>query len=156
MAANALNYLTIATALVALMLLASKRLRQSSQWRATVTPLASIIGSGFLIVAPLLHSVLGKWALAGMIFLSILAYAIGSIIRFNIVPGSCLMTNITCFYFGMWLPCYFRWDHFKVHHVMTWWRLMTLNAVLWACRRMSKLSNIPGIHAMTLHAFITK
>lgn len=79
-----LNYLTVALSLIALMLLAGRRLRQSPQWRATVTPLASIIGSGFLIVAPLLHSVLGKWALAGMISLSILAYAIGAVIRFNI------------------------------------------------------------------------
>jgi len=84
MVANVLNYLTVTTALISLVFLASKRLRQSNQWRATVTPLASIIGSGFLIVAPLLHAVLGKWALAGMIFLSILAYAIGSVIRFNI------------------------------------------------------------------------
>ena len=81
---NALNYLTVVTALITLVFLARKRLRQSRQWRATVTPLASIIGSGFLIVAPLLHAVLGKWALVGMIFLSVLAYAIGSIIRFNI------------------------------------------------------------------------
>jgi hypothetical protein len=81
---DALNYLTVLVSLVALVLLASRRLRQSFQWRATVTPLASIIGSGFLIVAPLLHSVLGKWALAGMILLSALAYAIGAIIRFNI------------------------------------------------------------------------
>jgi hypothetical protein len=84
MESNALNYLTVVMALISLVFLARKRLRQSNQWRATVTPLASIIGSGFLIVAPLLHAVLGKWALAGMIFLSILAYAIGSIIRFNI------------------------------------------------------------------------
>lgn len=84
MVASALNYVTVVTALISLAFLARKRLRQSNQWRATVTPLASIIGSGFLIVAPLLHAVLGKWALAGMIFLSILAYAIGSIIRFNI------------------------------------------------------------------------
>ena len=84
MVANVLNYLTVATALISLVFLARKRLRQSIQWRATVTPLASIIGSGFLIVAPLLHAVLGKWALAGMIILSILAYAIGSVIRFNI------------------------------------------------------------------------
>lgn len=81
---NELNYLAVITAIVALFLLANKRLRQSKQWRATVTPLASIIGSGFLIIAPLLHSVLGKWALAGMIILSVLAYAIGSVIRFNI------------------------------------------------------------------------
>ena len=83
-AIGALNYVTVATAVVSLLLLAHRRLRRSNQWRATVTPLASIIGSGFLIVAPLLHAVLGKWALAGMIGLSALAYAIGAVIRFNI------------------------------------------------------------------------
>lgn len=62
----------------------SKRIRLSEQWRATVTPLASIIGSGFLIVAPLLHSVMGKWALLGIVLLSVLAYCLGGVIRFNI------------------------------------------------------------------------
>ena len=90
---NELNYIAVITALVALLFLASKRLRQSKQWRATITPLASIIGSGFLIVAPLLHSVLGKWALVGMIILTILAYAIGSIIRFNIQYAETYLIN---------------------------------------------------------------
>jgi len=79
-----LNFLATLSALVALLVLASGRLRVSSQWRATVTPLASIIGSGFLIVAPLLHAVLGKWALAGMALLTLLAYGIGAVIRYNI------------------------------------------------------------------------
>jgi hypothetical protein len=37
----------------------SKRLRASSSWSATVTPLASIMGSGFLLSAPLLTGVVG-------------------------------------------------------------------------------------------------
>jgi hypothetical protein len=32
----------------------SKHLAASSNWKATVTPLASIMGSGFLVSAPLL------------------------------------------------------------------------------------------------------
>jgi hypothetical protein len=32
----------------------SKRLATSSNWKATVTPLASIMGSGFFVSAPLL------------------------------------------------------------------------------------------------------
>jgi len=68
------NYFIILFALITLLFLANNRLRNSFQWRATVTPLASIIGSGFLIVAPLLHSILGKWALAGISIL---------------LPGSC-------------------------------------------------------------------
>jgi len=79
-----LNYFIVLFALITLLILANNRLRNSFQWRATVTPLASIIGSGFLIVAPLLHSILGKWALAGISILLLLAYAIGAVIRFNI------------------------------------------------------------------------
>jgi len=78
------NSIALATSLLVAIVLFLPRLRQSVQWRATVTPLASIIGSGFLIIAPLLHSVMGKWALLGIILLSILAYTLGSVIRFNI------------------------------------------------------------------------
>ena len=37
----------------------SKRLAASSNWKATVTPLASIMGSGFLVSAPLLGGIVG-------------------------------------------------------------------------------------------------
>ncbi len=60
------------------------KLQNHLLWRATVTPLASIIGSGFLIIAPLLGSITGKWALAAMGLITAAAYAIGAIIRFNI------------------------------------------------------------------------
>ena len=40
----------------------SKRLAGSSNWKATVTPLASIMGSGFLVSAPLLAGVVGSLA----------------------------------------------------------------------------------------------
>ena len=62
----------------------SKRLAASSSWRATVTPLASIMGSGFLVSAPLLAGIVGTWAVACMTALLVLAYAVGSAIRFNI------------------------------------------------------------------------
>ena len=80
-----LSFIAIACTLVTLLILAAPKLRRSTQWQATVTPLASIVGSGFLIVAPLLHSVLGKWALAGMVGLSLLAYCLGGVIRFNTI-----------------------------------------------------------------------
>ena len=79
-----LSTIAIVVSTIAAMILFSHKIRLSPQWRATVTPLASIIGSGFLIVAPLLHSVMGKWALLGMVILSIFAYSLGGIIRFNI------------------------------------------------------------------------
>ncbi len=53
-------------------------------WQATVTPLASIIGSGFLVIAPLLAVVMGQNAPWGMLAIVVVAYGIGSIVRFNI------------------------------------------------------------------------
>lgn len=53
-------------------------------WRATITPLASIIGSGFLIVAPLLAEIVGKLAPFAMTAIVAVAFAIGAVVRFNI------------------------------------------------------------------------
>lgn len=49
-----------------------------------VTPLASIIGSGFLVVTPLLASVVGSWAPVAMAAIVLLAYWVGSAMRFVI------------------------------------------------------------------------
>jgi len=57
---------------------------RSDGWRATVTPLASIIGSGFLICGPLLAREFGSAALLAMAALLSIAYAAGWVIRFNI------------------------------------------------------------------------
>ena len=81
---NTLNSIAIVATLLFGVFLIRKKLLDSKLWGATVTPLASIIGSGFLIVAPLLHSVFGKWAPMGIIVLVVLGYGIGNIIRFNI------------------------------------------------------------------------
>ena len=62
----------------------SKRLAASSTWKATVTPLASIMGSGFLVSAPLLCGIVGNLAFFCMAVLLALAYAVGGAIRFNI------------------------------------------------------------------------
>ena len=62
----------------------SKRLAASSNWKATVTPLASIMGSGFLVSAPLLAGIVGNLAVVCMALLLVLAYAVGGAIRFNI------------------------------------------------------------------------
>ncbi len=62
----------------------SKRLAASSNWKATVTPLASIMGSGFLVSAPLLGGIVGNLAAVCMALLLVLAYAVGGAIRFNI------------------------------------------------------------------------
>lgn len=62
----------------------SPRLARSTDWKAMVTPLASIMGSGFLVSAPLLAGVVGVHALWCMAGLLLVAYAIGGAIRFNI------------------------------------------------------------------------
>tara|TARA_R110000868_G_scaffold190862_1_gene434782 strand:- start:82787 stop:84019 length:1233 start_codon:yes stop_codon:yes gene_type:complete len=54
-------------------------------WKAMVTPLSSIIGSGFLIATPLMYSLVGGWSLIAMPILLLLAYWVGYAIRFNIM-----------------------------------------------------------------------
>lgn len=78
------NALVVATTLGLLFLFTRPRVRQSEAWRATSTPLASIIGSGFLIVAPLLGFTVGRWAVVAMAGIVALAYWVGTAIRYNI------------------------------------------------------------------------
>jgi hypothetical protein len=61
------------------------RLVHARLWRATVTPLASIIGSGFLVVGPILADSSGRWAWAAMLALCLTAYLFGAAIRRNIL-----------------------------------------------------------------------
>jgi hypothetical protein len=51
---------------------------------ATVTPLASIFGSGFLIIIPILERELGALAAAGMAAVCLLAWVVGIAIRHNV------------------------------------------------------------------------
>ena len=51
---------------------------------ASVTPLASIFGSGFLIIVPVLERTLGGLAVLGAIGVSAVAWMVGSAIRHNI------------------------------------------------------------------------
>ncbi len=51
---------------------------------ATVTPLASIFGSGFLIIIPILERELGSLAAVGMAGVCLLAWMIGIAIRHNV------------------------------------------------------------------------
>lgn len=62
----------------------TSRLRRSQLWTITVTPLASIIGSGFLVAAPLMYANFGSWALLAMILINVFALAVGQVIRTNI------------------------------------------------------------------------
>jgi hypothetical protein len=60
------------------------RLAKAPLWQATITPLASIIGSGFLVLGPILNSSYGMFAPLIMAALCLGAYLFGSAIRFNI------------------------------------------------------------------------
>ncbi len=51
---------------------------------ATVTPLASIFGSGFLVIVPILSGLVGPYSVFAMALVCTLAYAVGSVVRFNI------------------------------------------------------------------------
>lgn len=77
--------------LVGAMLLFYRPLVSSSAWRATITPLASIMGSGFLVCVPLLYTNIGNFAVWAMAGLLCLAYGVGSVIRFNIRYGEPLL-----------------------------------------------------------------
>jgi hypothetical protein len=80
-----LNIIIIVVAvLIGSYLAFSRRLSRSSSWQATVTPLASIMGSGFLVSAPLLAGIVGNLAVFAMAVLLLLAYMVGGAIRFNI------------------------------------------------------------------------
>lgn len=60
------------------------RVANARLWRATVTPLASIIGSGFLVLGPILSASFGYMAPLVMAILCLGAYLFGSAIRYNI------------------------------------------------------------------------
>lgn len=61
------------------------RIGRSEVWRAMVAPLASIIGSGFLVSAPLLGRELGGFAILGIAGLCAFAWVIGGAVRYNIL-----------------------------------------------------------------------
>ena len=62
---------------------------------ARATPLASIFGSGFLVIVPILNAAVGPYATLAMIGVVALAYAMGSVIRFNIRHAEPLLESGT-------------------------------------------------------------
>ncbi len=79
-----LDIVGVVTIVVVAVVLFQPRISSSTNWRATVTPLASIIGSGFLVMAPLLNALVGSWAPLAITGILAAAYAVGAVIRFNI------------------------------------------------------------------------
>ncbi|MGD9865714.1 MAG: hypothetical protein AB7S99_21145 [Pseudodonghicola sp.] len=78
------NLVILLAIVAALGLLMLQRLSEARSWRATVTPLASIIGSGFLVLGPILDDSYGRYAPVVMAALCLGAWAFGAAIRFNI------------------------------------------------------------------------
>lgn len=59
-------------------------LKARPRWRAMITPLASIIGSGFLVLGPILQTEYGALAPLAMAGLCLVAWAFGAAVRVNI------------------------------------------------------------------------
>ena len=79
-----LNGIILASVAICAAFLLAPKLAKRKFWQATVTPLASIIGSGFLVLGPILGASYGKYALLVMAGLCLGAYLIGTAIRYNI------------------------------------------------------------------------
>ncbi|QCB44584.1 hypothetical protein [Hydrogenophaga sp. PAMC20947] len=79
-----IDVIVVLCALTAGGLLLWRKLAGNRLWRASTTPLASIIGSGFLVLGPLLSHSYGRWAPAVMAMLCLAAYAFGWVVRVNI------------------------------------------------------------------------
>jgi hypothetical protein len=86
-----LNFMLVVIAAGVLLLMFQPRLTGSRAWQATLTPLSSIIGSGFLIIAPLLASVVGSYSPIAVTVIVVIAYSIGAVIRFNIIHAEPLL-----------------------------------------------------------------
>ncbi|HLC03735.1 MAG TPA: hypothetical protein VJK02_11910 [Anaerolineales bacterium] len=68
-------------------------LNRSRMWTIIVTPLASIIGSGFLVVAPLLYQNFGPFHLLAIVVLNAVALAVGWVMRTNIKHFEPILVN---------------------------------------------------------------
>ena len=78
------NIAIIAAIVLTGFLVWSPKLSGWKVWRAMITPLASIIGSGFLVLGPILDASYGKYAPVAMLVLCLVAYLYGAALRHNI------------------------------------------------------------------------
>ncbi|MFV8819522.1 hypothetical protein [Haliea sp. E17] len=74
----------VALATVIVLLMLQRGVRDAPFWRATVTPLASIIGSGFLVVVPLLAGIAGPFSVLAITAIVLLSLCLGDALRFII------------------------------------------------------------------------
>jgi len=87
------GFVAVLAALAAAILLFRPAVFRSREWHALATPLASIIGSGFLVSVPVLDELVGSWAVAAIFLLLALSYAIGAAVRENIAHVEPLLEN---------------------------------------------------------------
>ncbi|GAA0344837.1 hypothetical protein GCM10009092_06630 [Bowmanella denitrificans] len=80
---SVLDAVLIVLTAILLYLMFRPNVRQSTFWQATVTPLASIIGSGFLVVVPLLANIAGHWAWLAILVICLLSLWLGHAMRFT-------------------------------------------------------------------------
>lgn len=85
------------------------RVTKNTLWRAVITPLASIIGSGFLLLGPVLNLGYGGYAPLVMIALCTVAYMFGGVIRFNIGANEDDLINGTYGHFARRIETLSSW-----------------------------------------------
>lgn len=81
---NAADIVMLVVAVGGAAFMLSPNVLRSNNWRATVTPLASIIGSGFLVAGPILGHAAGHYAVFAMAALCGISYLFGLAVRDNI------------------------------------------------------------------------
>jgi len=79
-----INILLLLAIVAAALLFVWPKVAHAPYWRAMITPLASIIGSGFLVIGPILLDGFGSYAALAMAGLCLAAVAFGHAIRYNI------------------------------------------------------------------------
>lgn len=66
---------------------------QTKLMKATATPLASIFGSGFLVILPILAGAVGSYSAFTMAGVCAVAYAVGTVIRYNIAHAEPVLSD---------------------------------------------------------------
>ncbi len=89
-----LDWVVLFSFVAFLLFFLNPKLEKNRLWTATVTPLASIIGSGYLVSAPLLYFAVKDYAVLAMASIVLLAYLVGEAIRFNILYSEHLIYRV--------------------------------------------------------------
>lgn len=66
---------------------------KKSLFAATISPLSSIFGSGFLVIVPILAGAVGAHAVEAMALICAVAFLVGAVIRFNIRHAEPVLAN---------------------------------------------------------------